>query len=771
MLHNRKTSKPLLPIHKSSALNSSEDTNDLQIVHANTADGHPKHQLRRLSPTRSSSKTRPRRCSCVSSAALLLLFFFLITILSIYYNSDVSSSSAWSTRQRRSILDQKIDDASFDCDVAILGAGPAGLTAALFSARANLRVFVIGSSSTGQLAESMYLDNFPSFFFSSVHENQNDYNNHTTTTGEEWLERTQKQVMAVGAQFIDPGIVATRLSRKRHSNQVEEGFELELSGPSPVPVTFGTRAVIVATGATSRKLGLPYESFIWGRSVHTCAICDGSAYAHRTVVVVGGGDAALDAVALLTRLDIARIILVHRRNEFKSPRFGNDFSSILKPQNNDNNSTIIQIKTPYTIQKYELDLEHSQNLAAVHIQHVDNSTAETERIPCDGVFLMIGSSPNTEIVKDIGVKLDDEGFILIDPKQQQQQSKQIRTTTMSSIPGVFAAGEVTDGLYKQAITGAAAGAKAAMDAERWLRNNNNPKSATAPLHIQPNVQLLPLILPNQSHFNTRNARTIDVTSVKKQGIVNQEITKALPSDSVYDCDLTTSDCITSLVHRYPVVVFSKVWCPYCKKALEALSSEGVRNEPYLFVVQLGDKDPSLARRVQATLASMTGGRRTVPNVFVGGTSIGGGDETVALHRSGKLRSLLVQAKAIIEESASDRNQIQCDLTEQDCITSTIHRYPVVMFSKTYCPFCRMAIETFRVEGVSAEPYLHVIDLVKLGSRGAQVQETLFRMTGRRTVPNIFIGGKYIGGGDETVELHRGGKLKHLLEAASAVKQM
>jgi glutaredoxin 3 len=83
----------------------------------------------------------------------------------------------------------------------------------------------------------------------------------------------------------------------------------------------------------------------------------------------------------------------------------------------------------------------------------------------------------------------------------------------------------------------------------------------------------------------------------------------------------------------------------------------------------------------------------------------------------------------------------------------------------------MAIETFRVEGVSAEPYLHVIDLVKLGSRGAQVQETLFRMTGRRTVPNIFIGGKYIGGGDETVELHRGGKLKHLLEAASAVKQM
>jgi thioredoxin reductase (NADPH) len=655
-------------------------------------------------------------------------------------------------QHQRTLLEAHRHKRHVNYDVVIAGAGPAGLAAALFAGRAGLKTLVTGSA-TGQLSETERLENFPSWKDSGG-------------GGESWLEATKRQASMVGVDFAEPGLLVSTMVQHEELGTfvLQLGTNME---SSPVVLS---RAVIVATGATQRRLGLPHEDELWGKSIHSCAICDGSAYAGKdgmTVVVVGGGDAAMDAALLLARQEGTQVIVVHRQKKVRASNRHNVEQVLSSRQ--------IQVRTQWEVERYERNVE-TQQLQAIHVRHVKEEK-KTERIPCNGVFLMIGSTPNTQWLSGTGVELDAEGLIVLRPDKDTTVGG-FGLTMASTVPGIFAAGEVIDNKYRQAITGASAGAMAAIDVERWLRSQE-----PVPEFVKATT------IPLQAKIDRNDADANAANSLPTKPTIHEDTHRVVVTDSnkthrkvaadAYDCDLVEQDCIQSLVHKYPVVVWSKSWCPYCKKALEALSAEGVTQEPYLHVVQL-DEWGHLAPRIQATLEAMTG-RRTVPNVFVGGTSIGGGDDTVALHHEGKLRELLLEAKALPLPPSDNRittNSFQeeeeaagvdhCDLTTEDCITATVDKFPVVVFQKPHCPYCRKAKEALRLEGVTAEPYVRFIDLTAMGPvQGGKVQDTLNAMTGRRTVPNVFVGGKSIGGGDETSALHTSGKLHSLLQQAKA----
>jgi glutaredoxin 3 len=203
-----------------------------------------------------------------------------------------------------------------------------------------------------------------------------------------------------------------------------------------------------------------------------------------------------------------------------------------------------------------------------------------------------------------------------------------------------------------------------------------------------------------------------------------------------------------------VVVFSKSWCPYCRKALEALDAAGV-TQP--FIVDLTDNDK--AQQIQATLQSMTG-RRTVPNVFVGGKSIGGGDETSRFQAQGKLIPMLVEAGALKPQKAigNDEQQIEsCNLAEQSCVEKTIHKYPVLMFTLSWCPECKRTLELLSSIVGSRSP--HLIDLDDYDKETQlQIRTNMMEVSGRRSVPNLYIGGEFFGGYAQTLRMHEEGQV-------------
>lgn len=404
---------------------------------------------------------------------------------------------------------------------------------------------------------------------------------------------------------------------------------------------------------------------------------------------MGGGDAAVDAAILLSR-HAKRVILIHRRSSFRASNKRN--LEILQKE-----CSNVIIKTPFVLEQYSVN--ERLKLEGVMVKNLDSG--DTDLLSCNGVFVMIGSRPNTSFLsKGLSIELDGQGLIRLQDG-----------SASSSVPGLFAAGEVTDNIYKQALTAASAGAKAAIDAERWLR---------------------------QHGFISRDIPD----NIPQQPIQKVRVSSQTYENDMYieDCDLTDEKCIQALVYKYPVVVFSRPWCPYCIKALEALSMLGVTREPFLRVVTLNGDDPKISktqgRQIQTLLGELTGGRSTVPNVFIGGVSIGGGDETIALHQNGRLRKLLEEAHAYPPRGP-------CELAHQECINATIQMYPVVVFTKNYCSACKRAIEILQLHGVKNKS-LQIIDLMQYENFG-EIQDTLERMTTIRTVPNIFVGGLHIGG--------------------------
>jgi len=488
-------------------------------------------------------------------------------------------------------------------DVVVVGCGPAGLTSALFASRMGLSVLVLGSPSEGSLSGTNHIDNFPSFF-------------DQTNGGQSWIDITMNQAHTSGAQFANPTIMASGIAQTKVNDMLQVLLNTNIK--------VITKTIIIASGSTPNKLNLPHESTLWGHSLHNCALCDGDVYipqngsSKKSVVVIGGGEAAVEAVLLLHNLGVYQIHWIHRRQDYKA-------SSINLEQVQQLNN--VDIWNPFVVVEWitretnikgreedhrpsQLTLDGVRIVGATSNGDVDMESTSSLTIPCDGAFLMIGSTPKTDWLKDSGVDIDPVSKLIRLSKEHNPQY-----STATSIQGVFAAGEVVDDIYCQALTASSDGAKAAIDAQRYLHSSGMETST--------------------SKHNSKTVKQVTRQQQKKE--VEQKI------DGV-DCNLSKADCIESVVSKHPVVVFSKSYCPYCRRALEAIHSFSLR-AGYIEPLVIDLTELSNMPEIQFTLGEMTG-RRTVPNVYVGGKSIGGGDETTALYRSGELEQLLRRAGAI-----------------------------------------------------------------------------------------------------------------------------
>jgi thioredoxin reductase/glutaredoxin len=508
----------------------------------------------------------------------------------------------------------EIQTSSHRYDVIVVGCGPAGITAALFASRMGMSVLVVGSPSAGSLSGTERFDNFPSFFGSD------------NGGGQGWIDASLEQASFYGAEFAPPTFQATGIVRP--TAEQNASIEVHLSeGTSTKSSASETKilgkSLIIASGSVPRKLDLPHEGSLWGHSLHNCALCDGDAYVHdrskKSVAVIGGGDAAVEAIFLLHKLGMGAIHWIHRRDGYRASPI--EVEKIRQLPN-------VEVWTPFVVIEWMVkgkDGAVTDDIAPLEMEgirvagasngHADPDATSSLVIPCDGAFLMIGSTPNSEWLAASGIDLDPiSKLIRLTPfSDGSAVNNPIPTfSTSTSIQGVFAAGEVADDTYRQALTASSEGAKAAIDAQRYLR------------FIGPS--------PSKDQRND--------TQQQRQVIEHDQLEQdeAVP----VDCDLTTADCILHVVSTNPVVVFSKYFCPHCRRALEVLNSFSARTgfiEP--LVLDLASID---GMKTQEQLAIMTG-RRTVPNVFVGGKSIGGGDETVHLQRAGTLGELLRKAGA------------------------------------------------------------------------------------------------------------------------------
>ncbi|GCD68870.1 thioredoxin reductase [Acetobacter pasteurianus NBRC 3280] len=304
-------------------------------------------------------------------------------------------------------------------DLLVIGAGPAGYTAAIYAARANLSpVLVAGLQPGGQLTITTEVENYPGFA--------------TAIQGPWLMEQMAEQAQNVGTR-IEYDIIT--------SVDFKAGSPFLLTGDSGT--IYKARAVVVATGAQARWLGLPSEKHLQGAGVSACATCDGFFYRGKNVVVVGGGNTAVEEALYLTH-HAAHVTLVHRRDSLRSEKilqdrlFANPKVSVIW------NSVVEDILADGT----------PETVCGVQLKNTQDGSKQT--IPTDGVFIAIGHAPNTAIFRD-QLTLDSEGYIETTPG-----------TTRTSVPGVFAAGDVQDKTYRQAVTAAGTGCMAALDAERYL---------------------------------------------------------------------------------------------------------------------------------------------------------------------------------------------------------------------------------------------------------------------------------------------------------------
>jgi thioredoxin reductase (NADPH) len=297
----------------------------------------------------------------------------------------------------------------------ILGSGPAGYTAAIYAARANLNPVVIqGIQPGGQLTTTTDVDNYPGY--------------KDGVQGPEMMADFQAQAERFGTEIIWDHINETDLSKRPFTLKGDEG-------------SYTCDALIIATGASAMYLGLPSEEAFSGRGVSACATCDGFFYRDREVAVIGGGDTAVEEALYLSNI-CSKVTVVHRRDELRAEKIMQD--NLFAAEN---------IEMAWSSVLDEV-LGDDSGVTGMRIKStVDGST---KNIDLHGVFIAIGHKPNTDFVKG-QLEMDETGYLITRGK-----------TTATSVDGVFAAGDVADSVYRQAITSAGEGCKAALDAERWL---------------------------------------------------------------------------------------------------------------------------------------------------------------------------------------------------------------------------------------------------------------------------------------------------------------
>lgn len=307
----------------------------------NTTNGHGTAVFRSGRPSRSASFQGKVPCQVTVTAivAVIVCTFCLFA---------GRSGSGAVHRATLTTITMSSDEEAVSCyDIVVVGAGPAGLTAALFGARAGLTVLVMGSDA-GQLSEAAALDNYPSYYYYGTTPRIAEQERNTFG-GQAWLAVTKQQAAATGVHFAQAGLLVSGVQRRLQKENALFALNVSLSSSSSSQsqsTLVHARAVIVAAGAESRKLHLPDEDLLWGKSIHSCAICDGSAYANKTVIAVGGGDAAVDAALLLSR-HAARVIVLHRREDFRASNQRNVHAMLHEVPN-------IQVRTPYVVERYIL---------------------------------------------------------------------------------------------------------------------------------------------------------------------------------------------------------------------------------------------------------------------------------------------------------------------------------------------------------------------------------------------------------------------------------
>ncbi|WP_179466684.1 thioredoxin-disulfide reductase [Mycolicibacterium vinylchloridicum] len=300
-------------------------------------------------------------------------------------------------------------------DVIVIGSGPAGYTAAIYTARAQLNPLVFeGTSFGGALMTTTEVENFPGF--------------RSGITGPELMDEMREQALRFGADL-----------------RMEDVESVELDGPVKKVVTgdgetYLARSIILAMGAAARYLGVPGEQELLGRGVSACATCDGFFFKDQDIAVIGGGDSAMEEATFLTRF-ARSVTLVHRRDEFRA-------SKIMLERARENEKITFLTNTAVDA------VEGDTTVSGLRVHNV--LTGEESTLPVTGVFVAIGHDPRSELVRG-AVDLDPEGYVLVRDR-----------TTATSLDGVFAAGDLVDHTYRQAITAAGMGCSAAIDAERWL---------------------------------------------------------------------------------------------------------------------------------------------------------------------------------------------------------------------------------------------------------------------------------------------------------------
>jgi len=299
-------------------------------------------------------------------------------------------------------------------ELIIIGGGPAGYTAALYAARANLDPLVIeGFQWGGQLMITSDVENYPGYAEGVL--------------GPEMMKDFRRQAARFGAEFVSDDVTRVDLSERPFRVYVGEDEHR-------------AEAVIVATGANARQLGLESERSLQGRGVSYCAVCDAAFFREKEIVVVGGGDSAMEEASFLTKF-ADKVTVVHRRDEFRASQIMED-----RARANDKIEWITNAVVDEVIGE--------SMVAAVRIRDVN--TREITELPADGLFVAIGHDPNSGLFKD-WLELDENGYILTKPG-----------STETNIEGVFAVGDVVDHVYRQAVTAAGMGCMGALDAERWL---------------------------------------------------------------------------------------------------------------------------------------------------------------------------------------------------------------------------------------------------------------------------------------------------------------
>jgi thioredoxin reductase (NADPH) len=300
-------------------------------------------------------------------------------------------------------------------NVVIIGSGPAGLTAALYSARANLKPLVIeGLEAGGQLMLTTLVENFPG--------------HRSGIDGPELIAEIRAQAEHFGTEIIRGHVTNVDLSR--HPFHVTTSDE-----------TFETRTLIIATGASARLLGLPSERTLMGHGVSTCATCDGYFFRGKPIAVVGGGDTAIEEALFLTRF-ASHVTVIHRRDSLRASKIMQDKAFANPKISFEWNTEVQEIK----------DTGKGEVTAAALL---NTRTGERKDLPVEGVFVAIGHTPNTSLFKG-ALDMDANGYICT------------HDGTRTSVPGVFACGDVQDHIYRQAITAAGSGCMAAIDAEKYL---------------------------------------------------------------------------------------------------------------------------------------------------------------------------------------------------------------------------------------------------------------------------------------------------------------